>query len=57
MFVCAISIIALQDDCLRGLANQWDKHRGAYAQFSLVLEMHLRVCHCVKLMHTHSFFL
>ncbi len=37
-----------------GLANQWDKHRGANPQFSLVFEIHISVYHCVKLPHTHS---
>lgn len=37
-----------------GVANQWDKHRGANPQFSLVFEIHVSVYHCVKLLHTHS---
>lgn len=44
------SIIPLLEDSWRWLANQWDKHRGANPQFSLVSEIHISV----KLTHTQS---
>lgn len=55
VWVCSF-IIPLQEDWGGGggVANQWDKHRGANPQFSLVFEIHVSVYHCVKLLHTHS---